>query len=152
MKFLADKTVGRLGRRLRMMGIDCAWPGMADLTDAVKYCAKEDRIMLTRDSRIRKFGSEIPWLLLKHEKVDDLVMEFLTAFPIDPFDSAFTRCIECNDVLEAIGPDDLPADVPLYVRLTQNCFSRCPGCKRVYWDATHTGRMKDRLVRMSHHV
>jgi len=152
MKFLADKTVGRLGRRLRMMGIDCAWTGMADLSETVKICVVQDRILLTRDSRIRELGTLIAWLLLKHEKADELVEDFLAVFPIDPFLSAFTRCIECNAVLEPICPEDLPPDVPLYVRLTQKSFSRCPGCKRVYWDATHTGRMKNRLLRMRHHV
>ena len=54
---------------------------------------------------------------------------------------AFSRCAECNVVLDTVSQESVRDDVPPYVFHTQERFRRCPRCRRVYWRGTHWARM-----------
>jgi uncharacterized protein with PIN domain len=60
---------------------------------------------------------------------------------LDPLKDAFTRCAECNTVLESLDKSAIENKVPPYVFATQEKFSFCPSCRRIYWPATHQERM-----------
>ena len=58
---------------------------------------------------------------------------------------AYTRCMECNGVLEAIGRTEAARSVPLQVFLVYREFKRCASCGRTYWRGSHLRRL-DRIV------
>lgn len=73
------------------------------------------------------------------------------AGPLDLFgpgwrDRLFTRCMVCNAPLEATAyrdvADALPAEVRGDPRVRSAGFRRCPSCRRVYWEGSHTRRMR----------
>ncbi|MEK7851509.1 MAG: Mut7-C RNAse domain-containing protein, partial [Deltaproteobacteria bacterium] len=47
------------------------------------------------------------------------------------------RCAECNLVLSTIEKEKAKGSIPEYVYMTQETFSICPGCHRIYWSAMH---------------
>ena len=53
-----------------------------------------------------------------------------------------TRCSECNHPLEPLAAEQAASRVPARVLERQGRFSACPGCERVYWEGTHTERIK----------
>ena len=54
----------------------------------------------------------------------------------------FTRCRECNALLEDISRDAVPAGLaPPRVLALYDAFRRCAGCGRVYWPGSHYARM-----------
>ncbi|MBI4257155.1 hypothetical protein HY626_03830, partial [Candidatus Uhrbacteria bacterium] len=57
----------------------------------------------------------------------------------------FSRCVECNALLEPMAKEAVKERVPPYVFSTQERFSCCPQCRRLYWPATHQQRMAEEL-------
>jgi uncharacterized protein with PIN domain len=54
----------------------------------------------------------------------------------------FTRCSRCNTELEEAKPEQVAALVPPRVLRAQRRFVRCPSCQGVYWEGSHTDRMR----------
>jgi hypothetical protein len=58
----------------------------------------------------------------------------------------FTRCLRCNLPLERVEKAAVADRLPENVRQTQEDFTHCAGCDRVYWTGSHWDRMR-RLLR-----
>jgi uncharacterized protein with PIN domain len=144
-RFLADRMVGRLGRWIRMMGVDCASAQGLFAEEVLEKAQDEGRVLITRDTGLMKRRTKVERLFLRSNFVQEQVLEFLAAYPLDPLERAFTRCVECNEPLAGVPKDEIDDEVPVYVRKTQAVFSRCPKCRRIFWAATHRRRMETRL-------
>lgn len=59
----------------------------------------------------------------------------------------FARCLECNTPLVEAGPEAVARRAPPHVRRTRQRFRACPDCGRVYWEGSHTERMRRRVRR-----
>jgi len=140
-RFAADRMLGRLARWLRVLGFDTAYrsdlPGRRLLTVA----AREDRIVLTRDARLRCPRGRTRVLRIASDRFRDQLRELDRAVPLGGVGARPSRCVECNLEVEALDPGEVPDSVPEYVRATQREFQRCPRCRRIYWPATHRARM-----------
>jgi uncharacterized protein with PIN domain len=65
-------------------------------------------------------------------------------FHLDRERALFQRCTECNTPVEEVAGETVADRVP--ARLAgQVRFTRCPGCGRVYWEGSHTRRMRRAL-------
>jgi hypothetical protein len=148
-RFAADAMLGALARWLRVLGLDTAYDPGLDRGGLVELAAGEGRTLLTRDRRLVERRRARDHLLIASEVVDDQVRQVLreTAAEVDPA-LLFSRCLRCNEPLENLAAGEAVARVPPYVARTQPLFRRCPGCGRVYWRASHVGRMRERLRRM----
>ncbi len=56
MKFIADRTLGKLARKLRALGFDTVYWRGGKLEEAAKVAAAEGRVLLTRSRRVQKGG------------------------------------------------------------------------------------------------
>lgn len=165
MKFLADPSLGKLAKWLRILGFDTVYFGSGDKPLLLKRAETEQRILLTRDRRIRRKAENLPHLrccFISHDRVKDQLSEFAQAFMVssgtdrsvrDGFPPEklgkgihpFSRCLECNRELEPIEKEEAEGKVPEYVFSRQERFSRCPGCGKIYWEGTHIRNMMDTL-------
>ena len=75
------------------------------------------------------------------EQLEEVVRALDLAGSID----AYTRCMECNGVVEGIGRTEAAGTVPLQVFLVYREFKRCTSCGRTYWRGSHLKRL-DRIV------
>jgi uncharacterized protein with PIN domain len=57
----------------------------------------------------------------------------------------FTRCLRCNDPLQAVPKEAVLERLPATTREHYQEFRQCPACARVYWAGSHYQRMQ-RLV------
>jgi uncharacterized protein with PIN domain len=146
--FFCDAMLGRLARWLRALGFDTAYDaGIAD-ADLVRRAWEEGRWILTCDRRLMEEWRVSGCLVLQEEEPLPRLAEVLSHFGIHEPVLLFDRCLECNEVLEGIDADDvhrLEVEVPDGVRRTHEEFSYCAGCGRVYWEGSHTRRMRRRL-------
>ncbi len=60
----------------------------------------------------------------------------------------FTRCRLCNGSLEPARPEEVEVSVPARVRAVPRRFRACRSCGRVYWEGSHTQRMRAVLDRV----
>ena len=133
-RFLADVMLERLARWLRVLDVDVA---SAHATTAdrelVRRAAAEERVLLTRDRRLSaEHGTGTPFVVRSAAPLEQLA-EVVERFEIDAPRELFTRCLLCNVPLES-------ADGAAPAR-------RCPRCERVYWEGSHTRRMRAALAR-----
>jgi uncharacterized protein with PIN domain len=136
--------VGKLARWLRVLGIDVTYSNTYDDDEIIRIAEAENRIVLTRDGGLAARRTEVRVLLVESDdyrrQVDQVIREFaLTDFAV------FTRCLECNAILEPVAKEDVFEQVPPYVYLTQERFARCPSCARIFWHGTHAEEMLKRL-------
>jgi len=141
MKFIVDGMLGKLGRWLRFMGYDTLYFNTHKKVILIRKAKEEGRIILTKD---RKLSSENPEIVIflcgenTREQLAEVKKKLLLSPDPEKF---FTICSLCNVKLEEKKKEEVKGLVPEYVYKTQNEFSQCPRCKRVYWKGTHWEKM-----------
>ena len=144
-KFAADRMLARLARWLRLLGADVLFDPSLGGDKLLARARAERRVTLTRDKRLRTAPDA---LYLESNLFRDQLREVLARFPFDPRRGAFTRCSHCNELLAEVDRDSVVRRVPPFVYASQERFSRCPRCGRIYWGATHPERIRRELDSM----
>jgi uncharacterized protein len=149
MKFLADSSLGRLSKWLRILGYDTVyWRGEAD-RPFLRIAEREGRAVLTRRRDVLSRQHPGIVLFVENDRVEDQIGEVLEklGLPPDP-DKLFTLCLRCNEPLKEAKPEDVRSLVPEYVFRTQREFRVCPKCRGVYWPGTHRERAMKTLEKL----
>lgn len=136
-RFVADVMLGRLARWLRFLGFDTVYsPSMSDRA-LIRIAREEDRIILTRDTRLVNIKGLGRHLLIGSDDPPEQLQETIRAFNLDRFDH-FSRCVACNGALRRIGDKSIVKDsVPEYVFLHHDLFWECGVCRKIYWEGSH---------------
>ncbi len=160
-RFVADITVGKAVKWLRILGFDTCIMRRLD-EEFLAACLAEGRIFVTRDSRLAVRRGMTNALLLTADDPAEQVVDILRrlrmakavskavhrlegeigATPIGAgWPRLLSRCIRCNEPLVEVSRAEVVLEVPDFTWATQGRFSRCPLCRRVYWPGTHHDRI-----------
>lgn len=142
-KFLADVMLGRLARWLRILGYDTIYTRKGIDSLFIVRAYREDRIILTRNSKIyKKIGPERS-LFIHFDNFRNQVSEVVDTLGLK-FDSNIflSRCLECNLLLIPLTGEEARARVPPYVFQTVEEFKACPQCSKIFWSGTHIEEMR----------
>ena len=161
LRFVADCMLGRLARWLRAFGFDVVYHPFAEDEQLVRWARQRGAILLTRDTHLAQGGSGAPIppppekvpqvrvIFLQHDRVEGQLRQVVTEAPIDLSQAQpLTRCTACNEPLRTVEKEAVRDRIPPYVYATQEIFSLCPGCQRIYWQGTHASRIRERLARL----
>ena len=148
MKFILTKELGRLAKWLRILGYDSAFYREDNLSTLVIRALREERVILTRNSRISRFpGPRI--VIIDSDFVSEQIKQVLQKLKLKPKPKEmFSRCTICNAQLNDALRSRIKTKVPKYVYQTQKDFMVCPKCKRVYWQGTHWGNVRRYLEKI----
>ena len=141
-KFFADVNVARLIRWLRAIGIDTAWEDAISDKDLVRRAIEENRFILTLDKRLTKEWRVDNVLLLESENPFEQFRQVIEHFGMEKPKNFFTRCLVCNTLLRRAETEEISAHVPPHIRDQQETFHYCPNCNKIYWEGSHTHRMR----------
>ncbi len=145
MKFLLTKELGRLAKWLRLLGYDTEYTGEHKASTLIIRALQEGRILITRNHRLPE-ARGVKALVIENEKIREQVLEVMKLLKIKPASAMmFRRCIICNTGLAPAAKERIKDRVPEYVFQTQEDFVTCPKCRRVYWQGTHWGNVRDTL-------
>jgi uncharacterized protein with PIN domain len=135
MKFILTDELGRLSRWLRILGFDTVVE--KDKSSLVLRSLREDRIILTRDSKMSRFtGTRM--VKVHSDFVEKQLAQVIHELGIKvEKDSLFKLCIICDEELVPAEKGSVKELVPAYVYQTQENFMKCPKCNRVYWQGSH---------------
>lgn len=141
-KFIVDFMLGRLCRWLRLIGEDAQYFKGNDKGGIIYNSLKDRRIILTRDRSLsRKRALRI--CLIDSDDFRKQLKQVINEFNISiNEDKIFTRCTECNDILKPFQKKMAEDRVPEYVFETQDKFSVCENCQKIYWKGTHKELIK----------
>ena len=140
-KFVADVHLGRLTRYLRMMGFDVKYKNDLGDDEIVLISLKEKRAILTKDRGILKRNEVTHGYWIRSIEVEEQTKEVLRRFDLQKQINEFTRCIDCNLLLNPTEKKVIIDNLPPKVAGSQDNFYQCPSCKKVYWKGTHYHRM-----------
>ena len=145
-RFLCDPTVGRLANYMRMIGYDTASMTSHVAGDILDIALNEDRTILTRNSNLAEMKLARDVILLTDDDPWEQLRQVIKVrhLAIDRT-RILTRCLVDNDILVPISREEVKDKVWPYVYATQNKFTICPACGRVYWPATHVEAMLTKL-------
>jgi hypothetical protein len=147
--FIVDQNVGKLARWLRMMGYDAILFAGGEDDIMISAALAEDRIILTRDTRIPKrrlaVTGRLKVFLLECDEPADQLRRVVPGLGLDPAFAPFSRCLEDNGLLIERTREEVAGRVPPYVFKTQLKYRECPGCHRIYWRGTHWRAMTEEL-------
>ncbi len=147
--FICDVHLGKLSRRLRLLGFDVAYSNTADDAGIVAQALGERRIILTQDRGILKMRVVEHGYLVRSDKVMVQVQEVLDRFDLCGLARPFSRCVRCNALLEAVAKRDVEHALPPRTRQHYQNFHRCSGCGALYWRGAHTVALEAWLSRIS---
>jgi uncharacterized protein with PIN domain len=142
-QLLLDVHLGTLARRLRLLGVDTAYRNDAVDDELVAQAGREDRLLLTQDRGLLRRRTIRRAAYVYGSSPDDQLTDVLDRFrlPLAPY----TRCTACGGMVRAVPKADVLDLIEPGTRRTQQNFTRCWSCGRVYWRGAHAARL-DRLV------
>ncbi len=148
-RFLVDAMLGNVARDLRLLGFDCAFA--RDLPDPalLRQAQQEGRVLVTRDRELARLAAGVRCILVAGVDPEIQALEVLSAAGAPHPPGPLPRCLECNGVLEPLGPEEARPLVPDHIALAHPELRRCPGCGRVYWPGSHHGRLARRARRLA---
>jgi uncharacterized protein with PIN domain len=151
-RFMADQNVGKLGRRLRMLGFDTLLFDGPDDGEMVRLALEQSMIILSRDTHImeRKVvtSGKLKVVLLASDRPEEQICQVIVSLGLKEMFRPFTRCIEDNHPLVERNKEAVKDRLPPYVLKTQQEFMECPQCRRIYWRGTHRQAMTDVIDRL----
>ena len=134
MKFVVDRMLGKLARRLRMLGCDSLYPPERGDSDLIRIARREGRTLLTRDTHLQDVRG-VKVFLVSSQEVREQLLEILSAFGLPPGERS--RCTLCNGALQETSREEARDRVPDFVHRQHAFFYHCPGCGKFYWQGTH---------------
>jgi hypothetical protein len=144
-KFAADRMLGRLVKWLRVLGHDVIYGQHLTGYGLIRAARSEGRFILTRDRRFKQ-KQPPPYMLIASDHYPEQLTQVIRECGLKKApDRWFTRCLKCNALLQARAKEAVQNLVPPYVYSTQERFSWCPDCRRIYWPATHHQKMIEEL-------
>lgn len=143
LRFVIDVHLGRLARRLRLLGLDCLWRDDLGDDEIAALSVGEGRVILTRDRGLLKRADVTRGYWLRNLSLDDQVRELLRRFDLAASLRPFSRCMHCNTELESVDRGEVLHRLPPAVAREHEEFLRCPGCGRVYWRGSHYRALRD---------
>jgi uncharacterized protein with PIN domain len=137
-RFLVDQMLMRLGRWLRLAGMDVANPGVADDPELMIKARREDRVLITRDKRLAEDcrAAGVECILIQSTDLIGQLNEMANAgvkMELNP-----QRCTVCNGPLRVAVRS--PGDQSLHERAWE-----CEICGKLYWAGSHWKRIEDTL-------
>lgn len=145
--FVADAMLGRLAKWLRLMGYDTLYQAAADDQDLVRLARAEGRMLLTRDRELAS-RKGLRSVAIESDRLEEQLGQLLRDLEMDS-ENLPPRCPLCNTALEVISRSEAKARVPAHVYSTQEEFTRCPSCDKIYWRGTHWQRVRELMERVS---
>lgn len=152
-KFIVDQNVGKLAGWLRMMGYDSRFFDGSDDSALVATAQAEDRVILTRDTRIMRrrvvAKGQLKAVLIQSDEPERQMQQVINSLKLDVQFQPFSLCLECNQPLVESSREQVKDRVPPYVFRTQGQYMECPACRRIYWRGTHWQAMSRQLERFA---
>ena len=139
--FMVDANLGKLARRLRMLGFDAAYGNQLDDGEIVDIAAREKRIVLTRDRKLlfRKAVTHGYWI--RSDDVDTQLKEVLQRLDLYHQVKPLQRCMDCNGSIESVARERVWSRLEPLTRRYYREFYCCSRCHKIYWSGSHVAHM-----------
>ncbi len=142
-RFVLDGHLGRLARYLRLVGFDTAYSNAWSDHDLVSISTGQHRILLTRDVGLLKHGAVAHGYFVRAIDPPLQLTEIVRRFHLADCLAPFTRCMQCNGLLQPAEKEEIAHRLPLRTRDHFDQYRICTSCERIYWKGSHHRRLTE---------
>jgi uncharacterized protein len=147
--FVCDRTLGRLAKWLRILGIKTEYINTGNDSDLIfKISKMEDAFLLTKSMKIMEKACFPNARLIISNDYKNQLKEIKDLLPLTIANNLFSLCSVCNIKLEPKDKTKVKGLVPDFIFENNNEFKVCNSCKRIYWEGTHIEKMKSVLKKI----
>lgn len=147
-RFILDVHLGKLARYLRLCGFDTLYDNAYEDHEIVSVSASENRIILTRDIGILKYSNVQHGYWLRSDQPGQQFSEVIRRFDLKEQIDLFTRCMECNGIIQQVEKGKVADKLPEGTRRHYHQFYQCRQCGKIYWKGSHYYSMIKRIERL----
>lgn len=141
LRFAADVHLGKLARRLRLLGLDCLYDNRLTERNLLDASIHQQRILLTRSTGLLKHKA-LQWgHWLRSTDSDKQAKEVIQRYELANSLAPFKRCTVCNGLLQPVSKAAVEDHLLPRTKLDFNDFWQCEHCRHIYWQGSHYERM-----------
>ncbi len=147
LRFACDAMLRGLARWLRAWGWDATWTYGIDDAELLDEARREGRIVVTADRGIlarRTVKEGRPPAVGVSNAEPPLEQLFRLARDLG-LERRPSRCMGCGGALHPVDKASVEAEAPPRTWRWRDAFQRCERCGRLYWEGTHSDRIRPRL-------
>ena len=149
-KFIVDANLGKLAIKLRLLGFDTLYKNNFADRDIVELSLREQRVILTRDKGVLKYRAARHGYWVRDDAPKKQLNEVVQRLQLQNDFHPFTCCSDCNTQLQAIDKALIKERLADKTVQFVDDFMLCPGCKKIYWQGTHTERFRKSIDELNH--
>ena len=151
-KFVLDTHLGKLARYLRLAGFNSVYSNDLEDSEIIKISLSDNRIILTRDKGILKNSSVTHGYYIRSQEPKEQIYEVIRRFDLKSLIKPFTICSSCNGKIVTVSKDSILKQLKYLTRKHYNRFYMCSECRKIYWEGSHYGRIKDFINSLNHFI
>lgn len=148
-RFVLDNHLGKLAAYLRMLGFDTLYRNDYDDPGLARISVDEQRILLTCDRQLLMRKEITHGYFVRSRQPQTQLLEVLTRFDLFNNLQPFTRCMDCNGLIQAVEKQAIEDQLPPDAKKYYNEFFQCGQCSKIYWKGSHYKKMKRMVERVS---
>lgn len=151
--FIVDAMLGKLAKKLRLLGYDSLYSSSMDDDMILQLAKNENRILITKDvPLIRKAKKKKIWNV--QITSDDEIEQFLQINKKENLGKCTvsggnSRCPRCNGKLQYIEKNEVSDKVPAGVLENMKDFWKCTKCEKIYWEGTHIKNLQQFAMKLN---
>ena len=147
-KFIPDVHLGKLARYLRLLGFDTYFNTDINDNEIINISLSERRIILTRDRQLLKNKLVMHGYWVRSANPAGQVKEVVARFDLKNSIKPFTRCMECNGIIESVPGKEIEDRLLPKTKEYYTVFRECRECSRIYWEGSHYDNMKKQIQKI----
>ncbi len=141
-RFILDVHLGKLAKFLRLFGFDSFCDSELDDRGIIQFALSDNRVILTRDKELLKSSDVRNGYRILSQNPHEQLIEVFISFDLKNRLKPFTRCTECNGLLQEVSKDEIVHRLSPKTTEYYSYFKKCPDCDRIYWEGSHYERMR----------
>lgn len=141
-RFVADVHLGKLARRLRLLGFDCLFNAQWDDADLARISAQHERVLLSRDRGLLMRNNVTHAVYVRSDQPVAQCREVLKRLNLFGQITPWSRCVNCNGELVTVPKEQVKHRVPGLTYQWLDQFRQCQHCGQVYWQGSHWHRLQ----------
>jgi len=151
--FIVDAMLGKLAKKLRLLGYDSFYSSSMEDDKIIQLAKNENRILITKDVPLTQKAKKKQIGTIQITK-DDEIEQFLQInekanLGKCTVSAGNSRCPVCNGGLQHIDKNDVSEKVPSGVFENMKDFWKCTKCEKIYWEGTHIKNLQKFTVNLN---
>ncbi|MDH5393315.1 MAG: Mut7-C ubiquitin/RNAse domain-containing protein [Gammaproteobacteria bacterium] len=144
--FVLDVHLGKLARKLRMLGFDSLYQNNYKDARLAQISATEKRILLSCDRQLLMRNQVRYGYFVRSRQPLQQVLEILSRYQLCDQLKPFSRCMDCNQPIVAVAKQTLEKQLQADTQKYYDEFFQCTHCQKIYWQGSHYLKMKKAIA------